>query len=75
MRLLFVQNYTNEIVVNTRQASKCSDTIPQFFDAAIAIVKDTEALRPDLIIYIGGTIVSKTLQTNSYEVAHQHILY
>lgn len=47
------------IVVIQDKLSNVSDTIPQFFDAAIAIVKDTEALRPDLIIYIGGTIVSK----------------
>lgn len=47
------------IVVIQDKLSDVSDTEPQLFDAAIAIAKDAEVLRPDLIVYVGGTLVSK----------------
>ncbi len=47
------------IVVIQDKLSDVTDTAPQLVDAAIAIAEDTEALRPDLIIYMGGTLVSK----------------
>ncbi|MBF1445748.1 MAG: 2-succinyl-5-enolpyruvyl-6-hydroxy-3-cyclohexene-1-carboxylic-acid synthase, partial [Prevotella nigrescens] len=47
------------IVVIQDKLSDVTDTAPQLVDAAIAIAEDTEALRPDLIIYMGGMLVSK----------------
>ena len=47
------------IVVIQDKLSDVTDTAPQLVDAAITIAEDTEALRPDLIIYMGGTLVSK----------------
>ncbi|GAB6976913.1 2-succinyl-5-enolpyruvyl-6-hydroxy-3-cyclohexene-1-carboxylic-acid synthase [Prevotella falsenii] len=48
-----------QIVVLQDKLSDVSDAPPQLVDAAIAIAEDAEALRPDLIIYMGGTLVSK----------------
>ena len=62
------------IVVIQDKLSDVTDTAPQLVDTAITIAEDTEALRPDLIIYMGGTLVSSSANS-SCGVARRKILF